>query len=160
MCIGHPYFVVTNCEGKKINPPERYNLGALYKYVSCKEMSSGHRSLVDVQHMIPILKYGVFWYNKDNCISKVGLNGKVKKNLKTKKYGMKEQQPLHCCPREPPMTAEYNPAYKIQEILDILQKKYDWLFVPGQQLSLDESLVCAFGRIKLKVRKVTIAARY
>jgi Transposase IS4 len=34
------------------------------------------------------------------------------------------------------------------------------LFIPGQQLSLDETLIRAFGRIKFKVCIVTKAAQY
>jgi hypothetical protein len=35
------------------------------------------------------------------------------------------------------------------------------MFIPGQQLSLDETLIWAFGQIKFKVRIVTkAAARY
>ncbi len=67
---------------------------------------------------------------------------------------------LHCCPLHPPTTTEYDPGYKIQEIMDMLQVNYDKSFVPGQQLSLDESLIRAFGRIRFKVRIITKAARY
>jgi hypothetical protein len=41
-----------------------------------------------------------------------------------------------------------------------LEARYIRLFVPGQQLSLDETLIRAFGKIKFKVRIVTKAARY
>jgi Transposase IS4 len=54
----------------------------------------------------------------------------------------------------------YDPAYKIAEIRDYLEERYTRLFTPGQQLSLDETLIRAFGRIKFKVRIVTKAARY
>jgi hypothetical protein len=69
---------------------------------------------------------------------------------------------LHCCPTQPrdPTQADYDPSYKVSEIRDYLQERFLALFVPGQQLSLDETLICAFGRIKFKVRIVTKAARY
>jgi hypothetical protein len=51
----------------------------------------------------------------------------------------------------------YDPAYKIAEVREA---RYIRLYVPGQQLSLDETLIRAFGRIKFKVRIVTKAARY
>ena len=41
-----------------------------------------------------------------------------------------------------------------------LESRYKKLFVPGQELSLDETLYRAFERIKFKVRIVTKAARY
>jgi hypothetical protein len=41
-----------------------------------------------------------------------------------------------------------------------LENKYLKLFIPGQKLSLGETLIQAFGRIKFKVRIVTKAARY
>jgi hypothetical protein len=69
---------------------------------------------------------------------------------------------LHCCPVEnQDQTAEdYDPSYKVAEVRDYLEDRYQRLFVPGQQLSLDETLIRAFGRIKFKVRIVTKAARY
>jgi DNA polymerase III epsilon subunit-like protein len=54
----------------------------------------------------------------------------------------------------------YDPMYKCQELLDMLEARYKKCFVPGQNLSLDESLIRAFGRIKFKVRIITKAARY
>jgi len=44
--------------------------------------------------------------------------------------------------------------------MDYLQQRYKLAFEPGPALSLDESLVRAFGRIKFKVRIITKAARY
>ena len=69
---------------------------------------------------------------------------------------------LHCCPvaNQDHTADNYDPAYKIAEVRDYLEARYIRLFVPGQQLSLDETLVRAFGRIKFKVRIVTKAARY
>lgn len=69
---------------------------------------------------------------------------------------------LHCCPvqNQNPAAPDYDPSYKVAEIRDKLEERYRKLFVPGQQLSLDETLVRAFGRIKFKVRIVTKAARY
>jgi hypothetical protein len=62
---------------------------------------------------------------------------------------------LHCCP-----VANQDHTYKIAEVRDCLEARYIRLFVPGQHLSLDETLLRAFGRIKFKVRIVTKAARY
>jgi hypothetical protein len=59
-----------------------------------------------------------------------------------------------------PTGEAYDPAYKIAEIRDYLEERYTHLFTPGQQLSLDETLICAFGQIKFNVRIVTKAARY
>jgi DNA polymerase III epsilon subunit-like protein len=70
---------------------------------------------------------------------------------------------LHCCPIVPPQNNsddDYDPSYKIQEVMDILEKNYNRLYIPGQALSLDETLLRAFGRIKFKVRIITKAARY
>ena len=68
---------------------------------------------------------------------------------------------LHCCPANGQPTGEdYDPAYKVAELRDYLEERYTRLFVPGQQLSLDETLIQAFGRIKFKVRIITKAARY
>lgn len=69
---------------------------------------------------------------------------------------------LHCCPvqNQDSSSANYDPTYKIKEVKEYLERRYDRLFSPGQQLSLDETLIRAFGRIKFKVRIVTKAARY
>jgi Transposase IS4 len=48
----------------------------------------------------------------------------------------------------------------VVETRDKLEERYRKLFVPGQQLSLDKTLIRAFGRIKFKVHFVTNAARY
>jgi hypothetical protein len=55
---------------------------------------------------------------------------------------------------------DYDPIYKVKELMDLLEARYNRLYVPGQALSLDESLIRAFGRIKFKVRIITKAARY
>jgi hypothetical protein len=69
---------------------------------------------------------------------------------------------LHCCPINSPTRNNnvYDPSYKIKEVMDLLQSRYDKVFTPGENLSLDESLIRAFGRIKFKVRIITKAARY
>jgi DNA polymerase III epsilon subunit-like protein len=55
---------------------------------------------------------------------------------------------------------EYNPSYKVQEFKNELEKRWTAVFVPDQELSLDETLIRAFGRIKFKVRIVSKAARF
>ena len=71
---------------------------------------------------------------------------------------------LHVCSLEHPgETAgedSYDPAYKVAELCDYLQQRFHWLFIPGQQLSLDETLIRTFGRIKFKVRIISKSARY
>lgn len=44
--------------------------------------------------------------------------------------------------------------------MDLLEVRYQRLFIPGSALSLDESLIRAFGRMKFKVRIITKSARY
>ena len=67
---------------------------------------------------------------------------------------------LHCCSVEnrDPSAPDYDPSYKVTEMKEDLEKRYKALFVPSQQLSLDETLIRAFGRIKFKVRIVSKAA--
>jgi Transposase IS4 len=70
---------------------------------------------------------------------------------------------LHCCdPDEDGKTddGKYDPSYKILEFKTELEKRWSAIFVPHQQLSLDETLVRAFGRMKFKVRIISKAARY
>ncbi|CAJ1968104.1 unnamed protein product [Cylindrotheca closterium] len=53
-----------------------------------------------------------------------------------------------------------DPNQKLQEFSGALLERFRDLYEPKQQLSLDESLIRAFGRIGFKVRVVTKAARY
>jgi Transposase IS4 len=46
---------------------------------------------------------------------------------------------------------DYNPAYKVQEFMDSLESQFTACYTPSQNLSLDESLIRAFGCIKFKV---------
>ena len=62
---------------------------------------------------------------------------------------------IHIAP--PPV---YNPIHKVSELMDYLESRYRRLYEPGEQLSLDETLVRMFGRIKFKVRIISKAARY
>jgi len=69
---------------------------------------------------------------------------------------------LHCCPaqNQDPNKEGYDPVYKVAEIQKALEERFDRLFVPGQELSLDESLIRSFGRMKFKVRIISKSARY
>jgi Transposase IS4 len=70
---------------------------------------------------------------------------------------------LHVCSLEdqPERNADnYDPAYKVEKFKDMLEERLKKLFVPGKNLSLDETLLHAFGIIKFKVRIVTKSARY
>ena len=70
---------------------------------------------------------------------------------------------LHCCPLNAggdPKSPEYDPSYKIKEVKETLEKYFNSSFIPGQALSLDETLIRAFGRIKFKVRIISKSARY
>jgi Transposase IS4 len=69
---------------------------------------------------------------------------------------------LHYCPvqNQDHSADDYDPSYKIAEVRDYMENRYLKRFVTGQQLSLDENLIRAFGKIKFKVRIVTKAARY
>jgi len=86
----------------------------------------------------------------------------VKKIMTGKKFHMILRY-LHVCDMhaQPSLDSPtYTPIYKVQEFMDYLEGRYQKAFQPGMNLSLDESLVRAFGRIKFKVRIVTKAARY
>ena len=67
---------------------------------------------------------------------------------------------LHVCPLFPDPEQTYDPSYKVSELLSYLQGRFAKLFIPGRQLSLDETLIRMFGRIKFKVRIISKAARY
>ena len=55
---------------------------------------------------------------------------------------------LHCCPavNQDPNAPGYDPGYKVAELRDaLLERRYNATFIPGQQLSLDETLIRAFA---------------
>ena len=90
------------------------------------------------------------------------LQNKVAKKIMSGRKFFTILRYLHCCSMDaqPGAGDDYDPAYKITEIRDYLEDRSNKLFIPGQQLSLDETLLRAFGRIKFKVRIITKAARY
>ena len=55
---------------------------------------------------------------------------------------------------------ENNPNNKIGKFAELLEENFMDNFEPGGTLSLDETLLRAFGRIKFKVRVITKAARH
>jgi Transposase IS4 len=59
-----------------------------------------------------------------------------------------------------PVGEDYDLVYKVSKMRNYLENWFNVLFIPGQQLSLDETLIRAFGRIKFKVLILTKAARY
>jgi DNA polymerase III epsilon subunit-like protein len=97
------------------------------------------------------------WFSTDHM-----LESPVIKRIMTGRKFFTMLRYLHCCPVENQNASapDYNPSYKISELKDALEDRFLKLFEPGQQLSLDETLIRAFGRIKFKVRLITKAARY
>ena len=56
--------------------------------------------------------------------------------------------------------AGYSPMLKVGEFKEALELRFRSLYEPGRNLSVDETLLRAYGRIKFKVRVITKAARY
>ena len=54
----------------------------------------------------------------------------------------------------------YHPNMKVLEFKSLLEKRFRALYEPGRNLSVDETLLRAYGRISFKVRVVTKSARY
>ena len=48
--------------------------------------------------------------------------------------------------------SNYDLVYKVKEMMDYLEERYIKLFIPGHNLSLNETLIRAFDRIKFKAR--------
>ena len=91
------------------------------------------------------------------------LESKIAKRVTTGRQFGKMLRYLHCCdPDEDGKNddGEYDPSYKIMDLKNELEKRWSTIFIPGQQLSLDETLLRAFGRMKFKVRIISKAARY
>jgi hypothetical protein len=91
------------------------------------------------------------------------LESKVAKRITTGRQFGRMLRYLHCCdPDEDGMNedGEYDPSYKVMELKKELEKRWSAVFIPNQELSLDETLLRAFGRMKFKVRIISKAARY
>jgi hypothetical protein len=119
-----------------------------------------------LEHFIAILFVTSIQKRKDkpsNWFSENKLIGcpLVKKIMSGRKF-LTILRYLHVCElkEQDPNDESYDPAYKVAEFRDYLERRYTALFIPGQELSLDETLIRAFGRIKFKVRIVSKAARY
>ena len=48
---------------------------------------------------------------------------------------------LHVCDLHGDPRDTYDPTYKVSELLNYLEYRFERLFVPGRQLSLDETLI-------------------
>ena len=59
-----------------------------------------------------------------------------------------------------PSSANHNPAYRVAKFHSYLEEQYQKILTPGQQLSLDKTLVQAFGQIKFKVRIISKSMQY
>ena len=91
------------------------------------------------------------------------LESKVAKKITTGRQFGRMLRYLHCCDPDENGVSEdgdYDPSYKIMEFKKELEKRWTAVFVPHQELSLDETLLRAFGRMKFKVRIISKAARY
>ena len=89
------------------------------------------------------------WFSDDPMLE----NPIVKKIMSGKKFH-KLLRYLHVCDmyRQPDVKRDnYDPIYKVKELKDMLEVRYNNAFVPGYALSLDESLIRCFGRLKFKV---------
>ena len=96
------------------------------------------------------------WFS--NC--PVSENPAMKRIMSGRMFS-KMLQYLHVCSNSAVHTVEdYDPAYKVVELRDYLQQRFTRLFEPGQQLSLDETLIRTFGRVRFKVRIISKSARY
>jgi DNA polymerase III epsilon subunit-like protein len=86
----------------------------------------------------------------------------VKKIMTGRKFSLMLRYLHVCSMMNQPTTLDegYDPSYKVKELLDMLLERFNKWFIPSRTLSLDETLVRSFGRIKFKVRIITRSARY
>jgi len=114
--------------------PTAYNLGALFQYVTGREAENAHRALNDVQATATILRHKVFWESRSDDV-----------------FRFLRESPLllpsagNEIPTPDPLPND-DDSHEDNE--------------SGQELSLDESLIRSFGRMKFKVRIISKSARY
>ena len=98
------------------------------------------------------------WFSNDPLVE-----NPIMKRIMTGKEFHTILRYLHVCSLNDQPTRDdpdYNPAYKVKQFQELLEERFQITFIPGEQLSLDETLVRAFGRMKFKVRIISKAARY
>jgi len=121
----------------------------------------------DIREFIAILFLGGVQKRKDKTVNWWSddplLEFPIVKKIMSGKKFHKILRYLHVCDMhmQPSVNSpEYSPLYKVQEMKDYIEHRSKLAFEAGPYLSLDESLVRAFGRIKFKVRIITKSARY
>lgn len=134
-----------------------------YGHVSAKRWVDVTRK--DLESFIAILFISAVQKRKDKPANWFSnhriLESQVMKKIMSGRRFFTMLRYLHCCSMEPPpVGSEYDPSYKIFEVQQYLEERFNRLYIPGEHLSLDETLIRAFGRMKFKVRIVTKAARY
>lgn len=98
------------------------------------------------------------WFSEDKLLE----NHIVKRVMSGNKFHRLLRY-LHVCDMyAQPNTNDpyYGPTYKIKEMSQYMERRYKTCFVPGMELSLDETLIRSFGRIKFKVRIITKSERH
>ena len=86
-----------------------------------------------------------FWFSNDPIRS-----NPVMKSIMTGRKFNTMLRYLHVCSLAGQTVVgddDYDPLYKVKELLEYLEGRYKKLFIPGRNLSLDESLIRSFGRI-------------
>jgi hypothetical protein len=95
------------------------------------------------------------WFSSDPYLE----SPQAKRIMSGKKFSRMLRY-IHCCSLDPP-PGPYDPVHKVKDVMDYILKRSKKLFSPGEEcLSLDETLIRAFGRIKFKVRIISKSARY
>ena len=86
----------------------------------------------------------------------------VKKVMTGNKFHRILRYPKVCDHHAQPMPEDesYTPMYKVNEFKADLEHRFNISYIPAYGLSLDDTLIRSFGRIKFKVRITTKSARY
>jgi Transposase IS4/Exonuclease len=139
----------------KLTIPSNFKLTTLYNYVTnIQPLDNAHRAEADVTMLLSVLLYDKFWFQRNTYIHKIdNQTGKVC----LAGTGRVSE------PRLPPPNDDSETDCTDTDVLEmqqLLESRYKKLFIPGQHLSLDETLIRAFGRIKFKVRIITKSAQY
>ena len=97
------------------------------------------------------------WFSADPVLG----NQCIRRLMNLKRF-LKILQSISVCSLTNPRGHEagYHPIMKVSEFKEALEKRFQFLYEPGKNLSVDETLLRPYGQIGFKVRIVTKRSRY
>jgi len=137
---------------KYTNEYGKWKLGSDWKEVSVSELEDFNMILL-MSSIHGRKDPHLNWFGQEGLLNIPTFQG-----LMTGKRFAQILKCLHLCDLD--ANTKGDPAYKVRGFYRMLEERYWCCYEPDKDLSLDESLIWAFGRIGFKVHIITKSARY